>query len=275
MQVTSTKPFYIKELEISITHLCTLSCANCGFLVPHQPKPSHGEPVAEISTSLERLYQIGIRVKSLAILGGEPTIDGRLLEKAIAKIASTGITERIEVVTNGLTPHGLTKESLNHIDRLSISVYGLGETILERYRLWLQLVANHVELVFRRSDEGWDPWISNHKVSEEQAQKMFNTCWYRRHCTTVERGHLFACSRIAKLGRDNEGLPIQPETSLEDVDAYLNGTHALPSCATCTPMMGLGMVPAGVQPDNRIYRLEKKAVEWLEAEIRNVSKKIK
>jgi hypothetical protein len=40
-------------------------------------------------------------------------------------------------------------------------------------------------------------------------------------------------------------------------------------------MMGLGMVPAGVQPDNRIYRLEKKAVEWLEAEIRNVSKKIK
>jgi len=274
MPATNQKPLYINELEISITARCTLACANCGFLVPHQPNPSHGEPVAEISASLEMLYQLGVRVQSLAILGGEPTIDGRLLEKAITKIASTGISDRIEVVTNGLTPRGLTTASLKYINRLSISVYGLGDVILERYRLWLQLVAAHVELVFRRSEDGWDPWISDHTVSAVQAQKMFNTCWYRRHCTTVERGHIFVCSRIAKLGNDDEGLLIKPETSLADVDAYLNGIRALPSCATCTPMMGLGMVPAGVQPDNRIHRLENKAVEWLEAEIRIASEKI-
>lgn len=274
MEFKNKKLLYIKEVEISITSSCTLACANCGFLVPHQLEPSHGDPATEISESLEKLYQIGIRVKSLAILGGEPTINGRLLEKVISKIAAIGIAERIEVVTNGLTPHGLTQVSLKCIDRLSISVYGLGDTILKHYRSWLQLVASHVELVLRKNDDGWDPWISNHTVSTEQAQEMFNTCWYRRHCVTVERSRIFVCSRIAKLGKDDEGLAINSETSFSDVNAYLHQTHAFHSCSTCTPMMGLERVPAGVQPDDRIYRLEKKAVEWLDTEIRNASEKI-
>ena len=127
--------FHIRELEISITSRCTLACAHCGFLIPNQPMPSIGEPIAEISEALDNLFKAGVRVQSLAILGGEPTIDGHLLERALVKIHNIGIADRLEVVTNGLTPRGLTKISLQKIDRLSISVYGLGETIRDRYRV--------------------------------------------------------------------------------------------------------------------------------------------
>lgn len=259
--------FKIRELEISITSRCTLACANCGFLVPKQPAPSISEPLTEIAESLETLFKVGVRVQSLAVLGGEPTIDGRLLEGVLTRISAIGIAERIEVVTNGLTPRGLSKTALKHIDRLSISVYSLGETILERYRAWLALAAPHVELIFRMNNEGWDPWSDEYEVSASQAQVMFDDCWYRRHCPTLERGKLFVCSRIAKLSRDNEGLTITASTTLGEVSTYMSRILALPACSTCTPMMGLDLVPAGVQPDDRIPRLEARAIEWLDAAI--------
>ncbi|WP_406663953.1 radical SAM protein [Gallaecimonas sp. GXIMD1310] len=266
--------FRIRELEISITSRCTLACAHCGFLVPQQPAPSIGEPVEEIIEALSNLFAAGVRVKSLAILGGEPTINGRLLERALSGISAVGIAERLEVVTNGLTPRGLTKSSLRHIHRLSVSVYGLGDAILNRYRKWMSLVAPHVELIFRMNEEGWDPWGNEREVSATQAQAMFDSCWYRRHCVTVERGRLFVCSRIAKLSRDEEGLAITADTTLEDIRGYMSQKLFLPACSTCTPMMGLELVPAGVQPDDRIPRLEAKAIEWLDAEIRSAEARI-
>jgi hypothetical protein len=192
----------------------------------------------------------------------------------LTKIAAVGIADRLEVVTNGLTPRGLTKISLQKIDRLSISVYGLGEVIRDRYHAWISLVAPHVELVFRMNEEGWDPWNNEREVSATQAQAMFDECWYRRHCATVERGRLFVCSRIAKLSRDDEGLAITPGITLSTVRAYINRPQFLPSCATCTPMMGLELVPAGVQPDDRIPRLEERAIAWLDTEIRNATARI-
>lgn len=266
--------FQIRELEISITSHCTLACSNCGFLVPDQPAPTFGEPVAEIAETLENLFNAGVRVKSLAVLGGEPTIDGRLLESALTRIRAIGIADRIEVVTNGLTPRGLSKTALKHIDRLSISDYGLGEKTHERYRTWIALAAPHVELIFRKSDDGWDPWEELREVSAAQAQAMFDDCWYRRHCATVERGRIFVCSRIAKLSRDNEGLAVTPTTTFSDVHAYMNQPQALPACSTCTPMMGLELVPAGVQPDDRIQRLEARAVEWLDSAIASAAARI-
>lgn len=266
--------FHIRELEISITSRCTLACADCGFLVPEQPEPYMVDPTAEIGNALDSLYKAKVRVGSLAILGGEPTINGELLEGVLSRVSAGGIAERVEVVTNGLTPRGLTKKSLRNINRLSVSVYGLSERFISRYRAWISLVAPHVELIFRMNEDGWDPWVMEREVSAKRAQTMFDDCWYRRHCTTVERGRLFVCSRIAKLARDDEGLEISPETTLNDVTQYMTQPGFLPSCKTCTPMMGFELVPAGVQPDDRIQRLEARAIAWLDVEIRNATKKV-
>jgi hypothetical protein len=51
------------------------------------------------------------------------------------------------------------------------------------------------------------------------------------------------------------------------VTDYLNGDRFLPSCQTCVPMMGLGTVTPGVQPDDRIARLTGRAIAVLSARV--------
>ena len=102
----------LREVEVSITARCTLACRECGFLVPDQPEPARGEPVSEHTAALEQLRRLGVRIGSLAVVGGEPTFDGALLERAVRAFRGTGVADRIEVVSNGLTPRGVTAGTL-------------------------------------------------------------------------------------------------------------------------------------------------------------------
>lgn len=254
----------IREVEVSITARCTLACLECGFLVPDQPAPSLGEPVEELAASLGVLRDAGVRIGSLGVLGGEPTINGRLLERAVVAFRGLGVAERIEIVSNGLTPRGLTATAARAIDRFTISDYGLDARLLDRWREWLGLIAPTVELVVRGQGDGWDAWTTLRRVSPEQAQAFYDGCWYRRHCVTVERGRLFSCSRVPKLARDDEGLPLTAGTTFEAIEAWLHRAEALSSCRSCTPMMDLPRVPAGVQPDTRLPALQARALAWLD-----------
>jgi hypothetical protein len=216
-----------------------------------------------LSSGLVRLREIGVRVGTLAVLGGEPTMFAPLLERAVLALRAVGIAERIEVVSNGLTPQRVTLAALAAIDRFTISVYVDGPELLDLWREWLVRAAPHVELQLRRSEGGWDRWTGDLRVSGERAQQMFEGCWYRKHCVTLERGRLFLCSRIAKLAHDDEGLVVGASTTLADVRGYLGRREAIPSCATCVPMMGLPTVRPGAQPDDRVARLDRRAVAWL------------
>lgn len=254
----------VPELEVSITPLCTLACLECGFLVPEQPPPATGDPIVELSHALRVLRDAGVRLGTLVVLGGEPTLHGPLLERAVVAFRALDVAERIEVVSNGLTPRGLTPTAARTIDRFTVSDYGLDPRLLTRWREWLALVAPAVEFMVRGPGDGWDPWKTVRRVSPERAQGFYDACWYRRHCVTVERGRLFACSRIAKLAHDDEGLPLTGETTMTTIEAWLHRAEALPSCRSCTPMMNLPKVPAGVQPDERLASLQARALAWLD-----------
>ena len=264
MPAVTPQTMILREVEVSITAKCTLACDHCGFLVPHQPAPAIGDSVDELSGSLGHLRRLGIHVEDLAILGGEPTINRRLLERASVAFRALGIARRIEVVTNGLTPQGLSLRALQAIDRVVVSVYGYEDALLDRWTRWLKAAAPHVEVRFRGGDGGWDRWTDLVSIDADTAQRIYDDCWYRRHCVTVERGRLFACSRIPKLGRDEEGLSLDASTTLAAIQGYFSREAPLPSCFDCTPMVGLPTVPAGVQPDDRIERLQRRAIAWLD-----------
>lgn len=257
----------IREVEVSITARCTLACLECGFLVPEQPAPSIGEPVEELVSALRILRDAGVRIRSLGVLGGEPTINGPLLERAVVAFRALDVAERIEVVSNGLTPRGLTEAAARAIDRFTISDYGLDERLLDRWREWLTIVAPAVEVVVRGQGDGWDAWTTLRRASPEQAQAFYDACWYRKHCVTVERGRLFSCSRVPKLARDDEGFPLKEETTFEAIELWLHRAEALPSCRSCAPMMDLPRVSAGVQPDARLSALQARALAWLDVAI--------
>jgi len=257
----------IRELEVSITRRCNLACAQCGFMVPDQPPPAHGDVAQEAAAGLAQLWRLGIRIGTLVVLGGEPTLDADHLVRTLCALRGVGNFDRVEVVSNGLHPQGLTVEALPYIDRFVVSVYFDEPELSELWRRWLAVVAPHVELQLRVHADGWDRWLGNERVDDARAQQLYDACWYRKHCVTLERGRLFACSRIPKLARDAEGLPLNDEATLAAVTDYLNGDQFLPSCRTCVPMMGLGTVRPGVQPDGRITRLTGRAMAVLSARV--------
>lgn len=255
----------LKEVEASITAACSLACDHCGFLVPDQPQPHIVDVVEELRVALEHLDRLGVRIRSLAIVGGEATLAPKVLTAAIAVAADAHNVDRVELVTNGLTPRGLELVALARLDRLSLSDYTDETRLADAWRDWLAVRAPDVEFV-RRRHERWDRWSDLVDLGEQGGQDAYDDCWYRRHCITIERRRIFICSRIPKLGRDEEGLPLTAETALEDVHAYLHNAIAPSSCRTCTPMAGLPGIRPGIQPDDRLGRLTARAYAWFAAQ---------
>jgi hypothetical protein len=252
----------LRELEVSVTHRCTLACDECGFLVPRQPVPQHGDVADAVIADLEKLLSVGVRVERLVLVGGEPTLAPAVLQKVCAFVRSHEEIGEVEVVSNGLSPDRVDAELLRLFDRFVISDYLEGDELVELWRAWAAEVAPEVVVEARRA-ESWDRWTGDESVGEEEALQMWRSCWYRKHCVTLERGRLFSCSRIPKLGSDEEGLALTDATTLDDVREWLNADRALPSCATCVPMMDFESVPVARQPDDRLERLAPRALDIL------------
>lgn len=263
-----TKAYQIRELEVSITSKCHLRCDNCGFCIPQQPNPSLSDnTVDELSNGLEQFERLNIEIGSLGILGGEPTFYKDKLEQALIAFSKFQNIKRVEVVSHGLTPQNITKASLELIDKLSLSIYFDDKKLIHLWQDYIARYAPKIELSIRK-DKAWDKWIGSEIADDNKAQEMFDYCWYRKHCVTLERKRIFMCSRIPKLSRDVEGLTLNEQTTLEDVEAYLNQETFTESCRTCTPMMGLEKVKAGIQPDNRIEKMIPRAIKFLQDELK-------
>ncbi len=254
----------ISELEVSITSQCQLSCFNCGFNIPNQPYPSNSkDTIQELYDGLQYLKNLKIQINTLIILGGEPSFNSELLLTAIRKFQKLSNINSIEIVTHGLTPQNIKSEVFDNIDKLTISVYFNDNKLI---LLWKKLIKKYYPnliLIFRM-DKQWDKWIDDKVISDDEAQILFNNCWYKKHCTTLERNRLFICSRIAKMSLDNDGLLLSSITSICNIEDYLNKNEFIEACKNCTPMMKIEKIEAGQQPDNRIIRMVPKAVAFLE-----------
>jgi len=259
---TKKKYFEIEELEISINNNCHLSCNNCGFNIPEQPFPTKGKDTSlEVFQNLTILQNKDILIKRLVILGGEATFNKSNLEEVLSHISKLNNIRSIELVSHGLYPQGLSIKALNQITQLTISVYFQGEELIELWQKYIAINAPHVKLKLR-TDKLWDQWKGNSEVDDQTAQVMFSNCWYKKHCTTIERDRLFICSRIAKESADEDGIMLSNEINQLDIINYLSRTKFLPSCKTCIPMMGLDQVPAGIQKDNRIQKMQQMAIKY-------------
>ncbi|MGY8746282.1 MAG: radical SAM protein [Candidatus Poseidoniales archaeon] len=258
---------HIPEAEISLVHRCTLLCNECGFNIPNQSIP-WSNPVEDIAECLDILQREGIVIGSLALLGGEATLVPQMLSD-VAKIAySHPAVMELELVTNGLTPQGLHVDVLTCFNRISISQYTVDDQLLDAWSLWVERFAPSVEVIGRRNSL-WDRMFGKVQLTEEESQIAFDSCWYRKHCVTIERKQLFLCSRIPKFEPLERGLLLKKETKRQDVIDYLTMNTAPSSCSRCVPMAKLNQITPGIQPDDRIIRLEERALTYLSDQISN------
>ena len=269
LQDSETGQYYIRDLEVSIGNKCNLQCNECGFNVPNQRKPFISDPIEEIYSGLKILENLNIQIHRFPILGGEPTLYPKLLLKAVNQFRLLTSIQIYEVVTNGLNPKGLSLETLKKLDEISISVYFNNPTLLQLWKKWVNFLAPNVKVNIRDNRGKWDQNSGIFEVSKERAQTMFEECWYRKHCVTIERNRLFACSRLAKFGNDDkDGLTLNRNTKFDDIAKYLNRAECLPSCQKCTPMMGFEKQDGGIQEDQDHFAiLQSNSCKYLQGEL--------
>ncbi len=251
----------IRELTISVTNKCNLTCRGCGFNVPNQISPVIGSNIYQHITSLQLLKNLGVKLGKLVIVGGEATLS-KALSEYVSQVKSVGISEKIELVTNGLYPHGLTAKVAVQLDSLVFSDYICTDNFESTWEDYLSLLGYTGEIDFRRK-EAWDDLVSEVSNAPEQVQAHWDTCFYRKYDVTLERGRLFSCSRVAKKNLNEQGLLIVTDTSIDEVKEYLLSNQPNEACYTCATVGESSKIPVAEQVNSDLVKLAAKAEKFM------------
>ena len=251
----------IRELELSITNQCNLNCRGCGFNIPNQVVPVNGEGIDEHIKSLRLLKSCGIKIDKIVIAGGEASLSKKLGDYLI-EIRKIGISEQIELVTNGLYPRGITKDALVDIDSFVISDYVMTEEFENIWRQYIKSLNYKGNVEFRRKT-AWDDLLSEVYNDPELTREHWSTCFYRKYDVTLERGRLFSCSRIAKKKWDGQGLLINSETSVSDVSRYLTAEEPRKACYSCATIGNESNIPVAEQTRDNFVKIILKAEQYM------------
>jgi organic radical activating enzyme len=251
----------IRELEITVTNKCNLTCRGCGFNVPNQIAAVDGEGIDQHIKALNELKRLGLSIGKIVLVGGEAAL-AKSLAEYITLIRLAGVADQIELVTNGLYPQGVTKEVLNQLDSLVISDYICTDRFEASWRRYLKANGYSNKIDFRRK-EAWDDLFSEVDNDASATVEHWKTCFYRNYDVTLERGRLFSCSRIAKKKWDEQGLLIESIASVSEVGEYLNSIKPKKACYSCATVGSCSQIPVAEQVSTDLEKIVMKSEKYM------------
>ena len=251
----------IRELEITVTNKCNLTCRGCGFNVPNQIAAVEGEGIDQHIKALKKLKSLGLSIGKVVLVGGEAAL-AKSLAEYITQIRLVDIADQVELVTNGLYPQGVTTAVLKQLDSVVISDYICTDRFETSWRRYLKANDYSNRIDFRRK-EAWDDLFSEVDNDASATEEHWKTCFYRSYDVTLERGRLFSCSRIAKKKWDEQGLLIESITSLSAIDEYLNSTKPKQACYSCATVGNCSQIPVAEQVSTDIEKIVAKAEKYM------------
>jgi hypothetical protein len=258
---SDTTNLKIRELEITVTNKCNLTCRGCGFDVPNQIAAVDGEGIDQHIAALNTLRGLGLLVGKIVLVGGEAAL-AKSLAEYITQVRLVDIADEIELVTNGLYPQGVTKEVSNQLDSFVLSDYVGTDRFEASWRRYLKANGYSNKIDFRRK-EAWDDLFSEVDNDASATEEHWKTCFYRNYDVTLERGRLFSCSRIAKKQWDEQGLFIDSITSLSDISEYLNSIKPKKACYSCATVGNCSQIPVAEQVNTDIEKIVTKAEKYM------------
>jgi hypothetical protein len=195
-------------------------------------------PAEDVKRDIDNAAKV-LHAKVGCLLGGEPTSHPQLVE-LMRHAAASGICDRVQVLTNGMRLHRMSDEFWAELDWLKISVYPgktpdvnveLAKARQRRYGFDLDFYA--VES---------DPFravLTDRAREPEDAQSVYEGCWYRTYTRKVERGHFYRCCTSPSISQTVLGLPPDHDGIALDgltpaaLREFLDRPQHMASCTRC------------------------------------------
>ena len=226
----------IPHVDLMVCTACQLRCVGCtnGMgVVPMEVWPAH-DVIADAERAAEFMHA-GV----VCLLGGEPTSHPRLVE-IMCEVRSSGLGDRIQVLTNGMRLHRMSTAFWVELDWLKISVYP-GKTQPGNVELARRMQQLHgFQLDFYDVDA--DPFravLTDRARTAAESQQVYDGCWYRTYTRKIERGFFYRCctspsisQTILGLGPDADGIALADLTP-KALREFLSRPEPAQSCSRC------------------------------------------
>jgi organic radical activating enzyme len=245
-----------EAVEVNAAWHCNINCRWCSHASPtSQVRYARS---AEVGAGLAVLASF-MRVDHMRLLGGEPLLHPDLVE--LVEVArSSGITETVRVLTNGLLLHTVPVEFWRLVDEVHVSVYpstagaiarrvdGLREAAAAGGARLKLLYFDRFRVAYRAPGQ-----------DGELTERIYRTCQIGNvwRCLTLEAGRLYRCPQAAHVHlsdrykgcRSSHGadyLEVDRIASVGELVDWLVRPEPLASCQVCAGSVG------GLQPHRQL-----------------------
>jgi cyclic pyranopterin phosphate synthase len=233
---------YLPHLETDITQACQLSCVGCNHSVPlwrvHKGGAWSADPV-QVYHDLSSFARVA-HADVWGALGGEPLLHPKLIE-ILHIVRDSGVSNKMEVWTNGLTLTKQRPEFWKAFDILVLSIYQGKHTVNSLDWIRKRCQDAGVELV--EKDETVRPnfrtMLEVEPTDPIATIEKFNGCFFRMFSRVLNYGFFFTCCCAPHLpmlvmGKEfgTDGIPVKDLTEDRLLD-YLNRTEPLGACTIC------------------------------------------
>lgn len=247
---------HVDIMALTACQLRCVGCTNAMGLVKMEVWP-----LDQITRDIDAAAEV-LHANVACILGGEPLSHPKLLD--IMRYAKASpLSDRVQVLTNGMRLHMMKDEFWEELDWLKISIYP-GKTQPENVQL-ARTKAAELGFYLDFYDVAADPFRAvhrDHTASPEVAQKTYEGCWYKTYTRKIEQGYFWRCCTSPSISKEILGLP--PETdgiALEGLTpdalrAFLAQPEHMQACTKCYGNTG---------PRMDGWSEEREKSRWLEA----------
>ena len=221
-------------LEANICHHCINSCVSCSHFSPIN-KPYFVTPES-LKKDLRDMSKI-FHSERFVILGGEPLLHPQILEMIdIAK--ESGVSDTVEVLTNGTILGRQTDEFWEKVQAVRISLYEgkLSQAQIAGFHATAQKHGRFLEILPQK--RFLKVWYKK-PFEGEAIRENFRTCEYRQRCFTIQDGYFFLCPQSWQIPNIFRGQPFNTEgfkvdgKTADELWSFIKREEPFKSCDIC------------------------------------------
>lgn len=228
----------LEALEINAVSRCNLSCVGCSRSSP-AAATAFSDP-EEVARDLGLLARAAV-CKTLRITGGEPLLHPRL-PALLRAVRASGITSRVEVITNGTLLGRVPWAWLTYADKVQVSSYPsrpAGGAGLEELRRRCAGAGKGLEV---RDYHSFRLYRAAAGLTKPAAARVFRACQdaHASSCHPVSGGAVYLCLPSLAAGAGGDSVcRLEPARTLRArLERFLLRKTPLAGCAACLGTSG-------------------------------------